>query len=97
MKKDKYLLATLAINNLSAYTINNLSADTIKKLGKDAIAKHNEFWDSIPVIPKFYTHLLKDINKKKRIHSQSTWGSIEDFDPEANVCGTPMCTAQVIG
>jgi hypothetical protein len=49
-------------------------------------------WESIPVLEKPYTKLLKDLKDKKRIHNQATFGP--DYDPGAeNVCGTPMCTA----
>lgn len=36
--------------------------------------------------------MLADINSKKRIHMQSTFGP-EDCTPETNICGTAMCTA----
>ena len=49
-------------------------------------------WESIPVLDKPYSHLLSDIEAKKRIHRQSTWGP-EDGCYEVNVCETPMCTA----
>ena len=52
-----------------------------------------QIWDSVPIIEKPYTKLLEDINNKKRCHNQSTFGEIEDFDPNLNICGTPMCTA----
>ena len=91
MKKDIKLLAVLATdgNNLSADTIKNLSG----KLGGDLKKIYDEFWASIPKIDKFYTKLLEDINNKKRIHKQSTFGNVYDFNPEFNVCGSPMCTA----
>lgn len=50
-------------------------------------------WDSIPALDKAYTRLLDDINNKKREHNQGTYGPLNDFDPSANICGTPMCTA----
>jgi hypothetical protein len=50
-----------------------------------------EEWDSIPIIPKLYSTLLADIQAKRRIHKQSTFGP--DCDPKENICGTPMCTA----
>jgi hypothetical protein len=43
-------------------------------------------------LEKPYTNLLADIQTKKRIHRQSTFGP-EECVPERNVCGTPMCTA----
>ena len=49
-------------------------------------------WDSITVLDKPYSRLLNDIEAKRRIHRQSTWGP-EDGVKEENVCGTPMCTA----
>jgi len=81
-------LSADTINNLSAYTINNLSADTINNL-----KIYQDLFEALPVLVKPYTSLLADINDKKRIHDQSTFGDIEEFDPEANVCGTRMCTA----
>lgn len=50
-------------------------------------------WDNIPTLNKPYTQLLHDINKKKRIHTQSTFGALEDFNAAKKVCKTPMCTA----
>lgn len=66
----------------------NLSADTLKNL-----SEFKKLSEAIPVIDKPYTQLLADINDKKRIFKQSTFGDIEDFDPEMNVCGSAMCTA----
>jgi hypothetical protein len=51
-----------------------------------------ELWNSIPAIEKPYSRMLADIEERKRIHDQSTFGP-EDFDPKRNVCKTPMCTA----
>jgi hypothetical protein len=48
---------------------------------------------NIPKLKKPYTTLLNDIKNKKRIHEQSTFGKIKDFNPELNLCGSPMCTA----
>jgi len=50
-------------------------------------------FESIPIIDTPYTHLWNDIKSKKRIHDQTTFGKIEQYDPKANVCGTRMCTA----
>jgi hypothetical protein len=94
-------LSAYTINNLSAYTIKNLSADTIKNLSAYTIKKirpellegYYKFWESVPKLEKPYTQLLTDIKEKKRTHNQSTFGTVEDFDPALNVCGTPMCTA----
>ena len=57
------------------------------------IKKAEEFWNSIPVVSKFYTYLLNGINEHKLAYQQSTFGTIEDFDPARNVCGTAMCIA----
>jgi len=46
----------------------------------------------IPVLEKPYTHLLADIQAKKRAFKQSTFGP-ERPTPEPNICNTPMCTA----
>jgi hypothetical protein len=84
------------INNLSASTINSLSAYTIKSLSAYTIKNlkiYQDIFNRLPVLEKPYSKLLKDIQDKKRIHNQGTFGKIQDFDPEANVCGTPMCTA----
>jgi hypothetical protein len=62
---------------------------------KNLSEKIKEF-DEIPVLKKPYTTLLEDINHKKRIHQQSTFGEIETFEQfceVGNVCKTPMCTA----
>ena len=45
----------------------------------------------VPKLDKPYSRLLADIESKRRIHKQSTWGP--ECDPVDNVCGTPMCTA----
>lgn len=46
-----------------------------------------------PVLENPYIHLLADINEKKRIHKQSTWGPEDKPTEEKNICNTPMCTA----
>lgn len=69
------------------------SADTLNRLSAEKQKEVKEFWDAVPLLHKPYPTLLKDIQEKKRIHDQSTFGEIEEFDPEANVCGTNMCTA----
>ena len=51
----------------------------------------DEEWASIPEIEKPYSTMLADIEAKRRIHDQSTFGP--DCDPKQNLCGTPMCTA----
>ncbi len=99
--EDRKLYYQLALdpdtlNNLSPYTLNNLSPYTLKNLSPYTLNKlkdYEELVKAIPVLEKPYTKLLKDIQAKQRIFKQSTYGEIEDYDPKANVCGTPMCTA----
>ncbi len=89
-------LSVDTLKNLSADTLNNLSADTLKNLSAECLYVIKEKiadWETIPKLDKPYTHLLADIKAKNRIHDQSTFGEIEEFSSEANVCGTPMCTA----
>ncbi|TDO68854.1 hypothetical protein EV143_11838, partial [Flavobacterium chryseum] len=97
-------LSAYTLNNLSAYTLNNLSADTLnnlsaytlKNLRPEVLKEYNNFWDSIPKLDKPYTKMLNGIKNKELIHQQSTFGPLEEYnyyDPEFNVCGTPMCTA----
>ena len=52
-----------------------------------------KWWKSAPKIEKPYTTLLSDINNKKRNYRQSDWGDIKDFDPNRNICNSPMCIA----
>ena len=93
-------LSAYTINNLSAYTINNLSADiiknlsayTINNLSAVTINKIKAIWDEVPMLENPYTTLLSDINTKKRIHSQSTFGD-EVFIDDKSVCRMAMCTA----
>ena len=103
-KEQRKLLATLAMQGNNAYTLKHLSADTLNSLSADtlnslsadtlnSIKKKTKEWDSIPILDKPYTQLLKEIKSKKRLHDQATFGAIEDFDCEKNVCETPMCTA----
>ncbi len=53
--------------------------------------KNDGEWDSIPVLDKPYSRLLADIEAKKRVHDQTTFGP--ECDPKNNLCGTRMCTA----
>src|ERR1700688_570476 len=47
---------------------------------------------TVPVLEKPYSRLLAEIQEKKRLHDQSTFGPA-DFDPTLNLCKTRMCTA----
>jgi len=93
MKKDKNLLFALAIATGSASDLRSAgySASDLRSAGYSE--KDFEEWESIPVLEKPYTTLLSDINEKKRVHLQSTFGDIEDFDPKVNLCKSQMCTA----
>src|SRR5438876_407577 len=55
------------------------------------VEEWQEDWDSIPVLIKPYSRMLRDIEAGERIHDQSTFGP--DCDPSTNLCKTPMCTA----
>ena len=37
--------------------------------------------------------LLSDINESKRKYGQETWGEIESYCEDLNICNTPMCIA----
>ncbi|HKR03494.1 MAG TPA: hypothetical protein VJY62_02580 [Bacteroidia bacterium] len=89
-------LSPYVINNLSPYVINNLSPDVIKNLSPDVINGIKEKldeWESIPVLDKPYSTILKEVNEKKRCYQQSTFGEITEFNPEENICKSAMCLA----
>ena len=79
----------------AGYTVADLinAGYTVADLINAGVSEYDlEEWNSIPLLNKPYTSLLNDINNKKRIHQQSTFGP-EECVSENNVCGTAMCTA----
>ena len=81
-KTNKDLLFSLATN-----------ISTSKLIAAGWTDKDFQEWNEIPIIKNLYTILLSDIKNKKRIHKQSTFGDIKEFNPENNICNSPMCTA----
>ena len=82
-------LSAYTLNNLSAYTLKNLSADTLNNLSADTL-KNLKILETTPLLEFPYTHLLNDINDKKKLYKQSTFGEITKYD-EKHICETPMC------
>ncbi|MBL8644417.1 MAG: hypothetical protein JNK21_10840 [Rhodospirillaceae bacterium] len=56
-------------------------------------AEIDEMLKDVPLLDKPYTRLLNDIREKRRTHKQSTFGDLDHYEPDDNVCGMPMCTA----
>ena len=85
------------IGGLSRYQIGGLSQDQIGWLSQDQREmieeKRAELMKEIPTLIKPYTTLWNDIQAETRVFKQSTFGECEDFDPELNLCGSPMCWA----
>ena len=46
----------------------------------------------LPILIKPYTQMWSDIQAKRMNHNQGTFGPAS-LQPEANICGTAMCTA----
>ena len=91
-EKKRKLLAILAEQGLQkkeALLAAGFSASELRAAGfsvSDLVE-----WDEIPVLVNPYTEILADIQAKRRLFDQSTFGP--DCDPKQNLCGTPMCTA----
>ncbi len=93
LRSAGYSASSLRSAGYSASSLLSAGYSASSLLSAGYSASDLEEWESIPVLEKPYSTLLSDINEKKRIHKQSTWGDIEEYDCNANVCGTPMCTA----
>ena len=87
------ILASFAIQGSNKELPAGFSLADIRRAGlsQEEIDAWEKEWDSVPILVKPYTALLKDIKAKKRVHNQSTFGP--DHDAETNLCGTPMWTA----
>ncbi len=95
MESNKILKGLSRVNlNLNADVIKNLNADVINNLNADVINNLNaDVINSLPVLSNPYTVLLNDIQSKNRNYQQSTYGKIETYSEEINICGSAMCIA----
>ena len=92
MKREH--LAMLASYQVSDLRSAGYSASDLLRAGCSASDLRNagySFDEKIPDLKNPYSVLLADIDEKKRVHNQSTFGPVND--PATNLCKTQMCTA----